>query len=182
MQIESFRADLIRLTSSEMYNRYVLTGSCAALQDSVVHAIRSSVSSQFSVDYTGVIIVGSSNLGFSIKQRKRYVPFGEDSDIDVAIVCPNLFERVWHEVFLYEKSGAYWNCKGGFRKYLSKGWIRPDLLPASNIFSFSNDWWEYFQGLRIEGCPYKITGGIYHSQFFLSEYQTICIEQCKSEL
>ena len=116
MDIESFKLDLSRLTANEMYHRYVLTGSCEKLHDDAAHKIRSGIANEFHVDYVNVIIVGSSNLGFSIKPKKRYVPFGDDSDIDVAIVCSNLFEKVWHEVFLYEKSEAFWQNKGAFRK------------------------------------------------------------------
>lgn len=165
-----------------MFDRCILTGSCSELEDDITHGVRSSISKKFAVEYNNVVIVGSANLGFSIKPKKRYVEFGDESDVDVAIVCDRLFERVWHEIYLYDKSGALWEKKGSFRKYLSRGWIRPDLLPASSVFEFSNDWWEYFSGLRVDGCPFKITAGIYHSHFFLRQYQTICIEQCKMEL
>lgn len=182
MHVDGFKSDLKRLSPEEMYHRYVLTGSCASLEDGVSHEIRSDIARKFSVEYNNVIIVGSANLGFSIKPKKRYIEFGDESDVDVAIVCPQLFERVWHEVYLYDKSGAYWEKKGAFRKYLSKGWIRPDILPTSEVFTFSNEWWEYFRLLHVDRCPYKVTGGIYHSQFFLRQYQTICIEQCKAEI
>jgi len=151
------------------------------LDDDTTHKARAQISGKFMVEYANVVIVGSSNLGFSIKPQKRYVAFGDDSDVDVAIICPILFEKVWHEVYLYEKSGALWPTKNEFRKYLSKGWIRPDKLPNSPVFEFSNEWWEFFRGLNIQGCPYKISCGIYHSHFFLREYQKICIEQCMME-
>lgn len=182
MDIDLFKENLRNLTIEQMFDRCILTGSCAQLGDDAAHAVRSSISQKFAVEYNNVIIVGSANLGFSIKPRKRYVSFGEESDVDVAIVCNRLFEKVWREIYLYDKSGAYWESKAAFRKYLAKGWIRPDMLPPSAVFAFSNDWWEYFSSLRIDGCDYKITGGIYHSHFFLREYQTICIEQCKMEL
>lgn len=182
MTVDQFKSDLKAFNVDEMYQRYILTGSCAAFDDQCSYTIRSSIARQFSVDYTGVIIVGSANLGFSIKPQKRYIPFGDDSDIDVAIVCARLFERVWQEVYLFDKSGAYWPQQSEFRKYLSMGWIRPDKLPTSSVFAFSNQWWEYFRELHSGLVPYKVTGGIYYSQFFLQQYQTICISQCKAEL
>lgn len=176
-----FKTILKTLDADQVFDRCILTGACAAITDDSTHEARSKISKQFSVEYANVVIVGSSNLGFSIKPQKRYTPFGNDSDVDVAIICPNLFERVWHEVYLYDKSGPFWPNKGDFRKYLSKGWIRPDKLPRSSVFAFSNDWWSFFMGLKLQGCPYKISGGIYHSHFFLREYQKICIEQCMME-
>lgn len=182
MVIDQFKIDLKSLSADQMFQRYILTGSCSAVDDHSSYELRNSISQNFTVDYNSVIIVGSANLGFSIKPRKRYVSFGDDSDVDVAIVCGKLFERVWKEVYLYEKSGAFWPQKGAFRKYLSRGWIRPDMLPASKVFSFSNEWWEYFRTLYETHGPYKITGGIYHSMFFLQQYQCICIEQCQAEI
>lgn len=182
MDIDSFKENLRSLSVDQMFDRCILTGSCAQLADNVAYNVRSSISGRFDVEYNNVIIVGSANLGFSIKPKKRYIAFGEESDVDIAIVCSRLFENVWREIYMYDKSGAYWENKGAFRKYLAKGWIRPDMLPPSAVCSFSNNWWEYFSSLRIDGCDYKITGGIYHSHFFLRQYQTICIEQCKTEL
>lgn len=182
MDIDGFKDNLRHLSVDQVFDRCILTGSCAQLADVVTHGVRNSISERFEVEYNNVIVVGSANLGFSIKPKKRYVPFGEDSDVDVAIVCDRLFDKVWREIYLYEKSGAYWESKVSFRKYLSRGWIRPDMLPPSDVFDFSNDWWDYFSSMRVEGCDYKITGGIYYSHFFLRQYQTICIEQCKMEL
>lgn len=177
-----FQADLEILSSEEIYRLYVLTGSCESVSDSEAHSVRDSISNEFSVEYNDVIIVGSANLGFSIKPTKRYISFGEESDIDVAIVSKELFDKVWKELFLYDKSGEVWPDKKTFTKYLFKGWIRPDLLPQSPIFSFSNRWWEYFRKLSTDSLDIKIAGGIYHSHFFLEQYQTICIDQCKSDL
>ncbi|MDQ8200509.1 hypothetical protein QEH56_20250 [Pelagicoccus enzymogenes] len=182
MKHEEFQTDLKLLSSEELFRRYVLNGSCASISDAQVHAVKESLSNKFTVEYNDVVVVGSANLGFSIKPTKRYVPFGDDSDIDIAIVSRELFERVWREIYIYSKSGAVWPNKKMFIKYLFRGWIRPDLLPRSPIFDFSNQWWEYFRTLAIESLDIKIAGGIYQSYFFLEQYQVICIDQCKTEL
>lgn len=181
MDITDFRAFLAGHTADQVYDRCILTGSCSAISDDATHTVRDNVAQKFGVEFANVVIVGSANLGFSIKPKKRYESFGEDSDIDVALVCSALFEHVWKEIFLFEKSGAFWPEKRDFRRYLSKGWIRPDKLPSSPVFGFSNEWWEFFRNIKVSGVPFKISGGIYHSHFFLREYQKICIEQCKVE-
>jgi|SRR5690606_21247384 len=181
MDIEDFKVFLADHTADQVYDRCILTGSCSAISDDATHTVRDNISKRFDVEFANIVIVGSANLGFSIKPKKRYALFGEESDIDVALVCSNLFERVWKEVFLFEKSGAFWPSKHEFRRYLSKGWIRPDKLPSSPVFGFSNEWWDFFRTINVPGVPFKIAGGIYHSHFFLREYQMICIEQCKVE-
>jgi hypothetical protein len=152
------------------------------IDDAAVRAVCDAIATNFEIEYNDVVVVGSARLGFSIKPSRRFESFGEESDVDVAVVSTHLFERVWKEVYAYDKSGAYWPEKSSFRKYLSRGWIRPDFLPPEDTFEFSKGWWPFFNELDITGCPYKITCGVYHSQFFLREYQKICIEQCKDEL
>lgn len=182
MSLDAFKVDLGALSSDQMVQRWLLTGSCAMIEDAAVHAVCDEIARNFEVEYNDVVVVGSARLGFSIKPSRRFESFGEDSDVDVAVVSTPLFERVWKEVYAYDRSGAYWPDKSSFRKYLSRGWIRPDLLPPEDTFEFSRGWWPFFNDLNVAGCPYKITCGIYHSQFFLREYQKICIEQCRDEL
>lgn len=182
MTVEAFKADLARLDSAQMVDKWLLTGSCAVISDTTTHAIADAIARNFQVEYTSIVVVGSARLGFSIKPKRRYEAFGEDSDVDVAIVSTELFERVWREIYEYDRSGAYWPEKGDFRKYLSRGWIRPDLLPSEETFEFAKGWWPFFNGLEIPDCPYKIAAGIYHSHFFLRAYQRTAVEQCKTEL
>lgn len=182
MTVEAFKTDLTKLDSGKMVDKWLLTGSCAVISDETTHALADAIASKFQVEYTSIVVVGSARLGFSIKPTRRYGAFGEDSDVDVAIVSTNLFERVWHEAYEYDMSGAYWPDKSTFRKYISRGWIRPDLLPSEETFEFAKGWWPFFNTLEIPDCPYKIAGGIYHSHFFLRAYQRTAVEKCKTEL
>lgn len=182
MTIEAFKADLSRLDAGQIVDKWILTGSCAVISDETTHAIADNISRKFQIEFTSIVVVGSARLGFSIKPSRRYGIFGEDSDVDVAIVSTDLFERVWREAYEFDRSGAYWPEKGQFRKYLSRGWIRPDMLPTEETFEFSQGWWPFFNNLEIPDCPYKIAGGIYHSHFFLRAYQRTAVEQCMMEL
>jgi hypothetical protein len=145
--------------------------------------LKERVSDHFQVQFNDVILVGSGKLGFSIKPQRRFLSFNDDSDIDVAVVSTELFHKVWKEVYLYKKSKADWPKSSNFFRYLSDGWIRPDLLPTSEYFEFTAFWWRAFTDMSIsrEFGPYSIKGGLYHSQFFFEEYQKICIDQCIEE-
>lgn len=182
--IEDFKKDLDSLSSLQIFRKHVLNGGCFALTEDNHYQLREEICDFFSVEFNDVILVGSGRLGFSLKPNKRFVPFGDDSDIDLAIVSTSLFEKIWNEAYLYKKSSADWPQANKFFKYLSEGWIRPDKLPPSEYFRFSGKWWDFFNELTKNNKygPYKIRAGLYHSHFFLKEYQTICIEQCIQEV
>jgi hypothetical protein len=179
--LDEFKADLQKLDAKQMFRRYLLTGSCFAINDNQYHLLRNEISEYFDVGFTDIHMVGSAKLGFSIKPQKRYAIFGEESDIDLAIVSPHLFEKIWEEVFLYQKTGADWPKSQEFFKYLVEGWVRPDKLPTSSYFELTGQWWKFFQKITSSQKygQYKIRAGLYYSMFFFEEYQKISIEQCK---
>ena len=125
--------------------------------------------------------MGSAKLGFSISPSKRWRPFGDRSDIDVAIVSHDLYQTVWHEVYDYSVSGADWPKKDKFQQYLFRGWIRPDYLPSGPTFEFVESWWEFFRGLKADEIagPYKIAGALYHDIEFLWKYHANAVAGCR---
>lgn len=182
--IAAFKEDLKGLSSRQIIRKHILGANSRVLSDDQHYRLREQVCEHFAIEFNSVIMVGSGKLGFSIKPEKRFVPFSDDSDIDIAVVSASLFEKVWSEAYLYKKGGAYWPRSHSFFKYLSEGWIRPDKLPPNHQFEFASKWWDFFSGLAAsrDYGPYKIRAGLYHSMFFLEEYQKICIEQCKDEM
>lgn len=182
--LDDFKADLALLSSDQLIRKYILNGHCHVLNADEHFRLKDKITSHFSVEFTDVTIVGSAKLGFSIKANKRYQAFGESSDIDVAIVSTDLFNKIWTEAYLYKKSGAYWPKSESFFQYLSDGWIRPDKLPISSYFTFTAKWWDFFNDLTTnkEFGPYKIRAGLYHSNFFFQEYQKINFDQCLEDL
>jgi len=184
--VEAFKADLRILSSSEIVRKYVLSAPCPGhiITDEKQYQLKQEICNHFEIQFTDTVIVGSGKLGFSIKPSKRYECFGDDSDIDIAVVSTELFQKVWEEAYLYKKGGADWPGQNSFFKYLSAGWIRPDKLPSSDDFAFSAKWWDFFNtmtSLETYG-PYKIRAGLYHSLFFLEEYQKKCVEECIEEI
>ena len=60
---------------------------------------RRRISQHFRIHYNEIIITGSAKLGFSPLKRKY---FDYDSDIDIAIVSPRLFEKYLDRVTDYQ--------------------------------------------------------------------------------
>jgi len=124
--IDQFKNDVMILGDSELINKYYLSGSAFALDDNKHYKLRQSIADYFKVDYPQVFIVGSAKLGFSIKPKRRFKPFYDQSDIDIVVVSSCLFEKIWKEVFLFEKNGGYWSKMKDFKNYHFQGWIRLD--------------------------------------------------------
>lgn len=170
-------------TDEALVDQYVLHGSCFAIAEDQHYALKDQVSRQFGLEiHQDVFVVGSAKLGFSIAPHKRYREFGDRSDIDLAIVSHELYQRVWHEAHSYSESGVDWPRRRDFESYTAWGWIRPDKLPSGASFAFSTEWWRFFRALQQSRRygPYKIAAGLYHDVGFLRKYQMRAISACRS--
>lgn len=183
-RIEEFRNDLVRRPNSVIVQKYITHGKCYALDEAAYFELKSSIASEFALHPSQVLIVGSAKLGFSIVKAKRYRPFGDTSDIDVAIISPALFNSMWEDAFNFWRTGAYWPEIDAFRRYLFRGWIRPDKLPPEKSFERRRHWWEYFRTItqsQVFG-PFPIRAGLYKSWHYLESYQQTCVSECRGEL
>lgn len=182
-EIEAFKDDLSKCSASEFVQKSLIFGDCYMLDKEQYFALRLLVAKQFKV-HPNEVLVGSAKLGFSIAPQKKFRPFGERSDIDVVIVSDILFNSVWSSVYSLWKDKVIWEFEGDFKKYLFRGWIRPDKLPPSTKFDFSKDWWEFFREITSSGKfgPYKISGALYKNWDFLESYQHFAVQFCKDEL
>jgi hypothetical protein len=179
-----FKADLPNMSTSVIVRKHITFGDCYILSDGEYFALKSEVADEFDLHPSEVLIVGSGKLGFSIADNKRYLPFRDESDIDVAVVSSLLFDEVWRHVFEFSHNVGYWPEEEAFKRYLFRGWIRPDKLPRSQQFEFRNRWWEFFRSLTSSGTygQYRIHGGLYKSWYYLEQYQTINVRKCQQEL
>jgi predicted nucleotidyltransferase len=182
--IDDFKEFIRKKNAKDTFRRYILHNDCQMIESNQSFELKNKICGKLNVQFDNVIVVGSCKLGFSIKPTKRFVPFGDDSDIDVAIVSQTLFESVWKTAIEYDYSNADWQSKREFFKYLASGWIRPDKFPRGENFAFSTDWFEFFSEMTNsrEFGDYKIAAGIYYNSFFLEKYQETCLEQCIFEV
>lgn len=159
-EVEAFKIDLKKYSTSELVQKKLIFGDCQVLDSERYFHLRLKIAKQFSVHPNEVLVVGSAKLGFSIAPKKKYRHFGDSSDIDVVIVSDTLFSSVWASVYSFWRDKVIWEAEADFKKYLFRGWIRPDKLPPSTKFNFSRDWWEFFREITASGefGPYKISG------------------------
>lgn len=168
--IESDRDFIAETSSATFIRERVMAGDCRMLEPIAQAGLKEEIAKFFSVHANCIVIVGSSKLGYSLNPSKCFKPFDDDSDIDVAVVNPRLFEQYWLQMYKAKQELVDWPDVADSRKYLFRGWIRPDKLP---LLSIRNQWFDFFNDLQARniGGPYAVRGGLYFSHEFLEAYQ-----------
>lgn len=149
-------------------------------RDNDFYEFRKKIANKFSIPFHEIYITGSGKLGFSPFKLKV---FDYDSDIDVAIISPKLFENIMKDISKYQMSfrkaravvrESELEMYHQFLEYVALGWIRPDKLPISfQMKTFKNDWFEFFNGMsygRSEVGNYKVNAGVFQSYEHLEDY------------
>jgi hypothetical protein len=180
-RLTAFRNDLPSYEANELVQKHITFGDCFALSQEQYFELKSVVGRQFNLHTSQILVVGSAKLGFSIVSDKRYRVFGQNSDIDVVLCSSDLFDMFWQDVFGYWTRGENWDGLGDFRRYLFRGWMRPDKLPPAKSFNRSQEWWDFFRDLTAYGKfgSYKISGALYKNWNFLEVYQQKCVRDCQ---
>lgn len=188
MTLEEFEADLITKNTSadieEFCRKTLLHGTpfVFAGRENDYFDFKKRICERFEVHHTEIFIVGSGKLGFSPHKKTA---FSLDSDIDVAIVSPTLWETFLElglaleyeirssSVFLHKRQ---WVKYTEYLRYSAIGWIRPDLAP--NVFpmkEFIQSWFDFFNSISYDHSEvgnYKVAAGIYRNQMYLERYNS----------
>lgn len=176
--IKAFKQELSKHSAVDIVRSHILSGECFCLSHEKYYDLRNSISSHFMIHPNEVILVGSAKLGFSTAPGKEFRPFGDSSDLDVAIISPVLFDRIWVQLYDYSRSGLLWKQLDHFEDYLFRGWMRPDFLPQQ--IPLAKEWWKFFLGLTTSGqYEYQVRGGLYKSWHYLECYHVDGIEALK---
>ncbi|MGB0368017.1 MAG: hypothetical protein ACPGU4_00110 [Flavobacteriales bacterium] len=148
--------------------------------------IQNKIASFFNVPITAVQVAGSAKTGYSYYKNRGFIE-GE-SDLDIAIVDKDLFinytEMVFRETRGFSNLASFGRTKDGdehfpiYRKYLSKGIFRPDLMPSGNA---KKKWFNFFNKLSEPHFELfkSINAGIYLSSFYFEFKQSNNIELYK---
>ncbi len=188
--IKEFRNKLETVDEKILVRKFITSGNCYVINEDEYSELKSIIADHFSIHPNEVLIVGSGKLGFSLsenttKGKFRYRHFSESSDIDVAIISQSLFDEIWKLLYDYTEDKGYWSKQQEFTSYHFQGWMRPDMLPITPRFDFTQTkWWDFFNELTSSQKfgDYKIRGGLYRDWHFLEKYQLKSIRQCKIEL
>lgn len=179
-RVHDFQRHLAGQPDNHLFvKKYILHAPSVQITGEQEFNLKNVVANQYGLEVlTDIHVVGSAKLGFSIAPKKRFRPFGDESDIDLAIVSRELYVKMWHEVHDYISSYSGWDKRKRFTEHLSNGWIRPDLLPSHA----ADDWFDFFRGLHNDrtGGPFKPSAGLYYDLRFLEKYQIRSVRDCRS--
>ncbi len=156
------------------------------------YEFRKRLAVKFDISFHEVFITGSAKLGFSPHKRTL---FSYDSDVDVAIVSPLLYERMMETIREYQMSlrdarravtGKEIFMYHQFLEYAAIGWIRPDKLPLSfRVGELKRDWFDFFTSMSYGGSEvgdYKVSAGVFRSYRHLELYILSGLRHLKTSL
>ena len=186
MTPEEFRESLVSLPSDEIVDKFILTDDPGPYTSREALAeLEAQIRAKFGLidgQQLSIIVVGSAKLGFSIidkpaRDGRPYKPAYRDyrpgeSDIDVAVVSPHLYGRLWHDIARFGANQHAFPWRSDLSAYMLHGWIRPDKFPSPAPRKCT-DWKELIYDVsRSTHFRYKkLRCGIFHSRYFLKIYQ-----------
>lgn len=161
-------------------------------RDAEYYKFKLRICKHLGVHHTEIFLVGSGKLGFS---PFKNTDFSLDSDIDLAIVSPNLWERVFslgmdveyarrstHITFHNKQAEIYKR----YLRYMAIGWARPDLMPRKlKMEEFKDDWFNFFKSISHDNSEvgnYKVNAGVFRGQDYLEKYSFDSMRQIQRNL
>jgi hypothetical protein len=184
--VSAFKDRLRSASALDVVREVITHGAAAIIGDQDYTQLRQHVGGTLQVSPNrDVFMVGSAKLGFSIKPVRRYQPFSDGSDVDLAVVSPELYCRLWAEARRYGREGGMWDRdnRNHFKNDHFNGVIKPHVLPDSPTIPSKRKLFDLGAELqRSRHSPYHVTIVMWHSIEALEAYQAIAVEKCKEEL
>lgn len=150
---ENIKEDLLYYSVKDFYMKYLLRADnwyfekiLEIDEKDIIHAVddfKMLVSDAMGIGFNNVVMVGSAKIGYSLSPKKFLKIFTDEgeckSDIDIAIVSPQLFDYFWK---LFRAS--YDITKEGLYKYISRGIYRGYIsdVDLHNIDNCRVEWLE----------------------------------------
>lgn len=144
-------------------------GDCPAVYETMRHWL----AGELATSPKNITLVGSARTGFSMSPPPAFGrPFGDHSDLDLAIVCPELFEAVAKAFHLFaddfasgttvprnDRQRAFWPENVAFgNRNIPKGFVDPNKIPSLDRYApvprILNTMWLLSERLQLTpGAP-----------------------------
>lgn len=184
MELKALKDEIVSKPLTRVINKYVLSGDSKCFGGDVdfILELKEILSDYFKVPIKNIEIVGSAKLGLSLSKERYGSKYDKNSDIDLVLVSPELFDKAWHELLkleykfhqLSEKERAF--LEDCYRT-LHRGFISPEKLPPTT--DFHKYWWSKFSELSsIKKYEYrKIRGRLFKDWWFAEKYYSINLKK-----
>lgn len=197
MDLDQFKHELNNLDSENLLDycrKHLIHGTPFVFngREHEYYEFRKKIASQFNIYFNEIYISGSAKLGFSPLKETE---FSYESDIDVSIVSPALFNEIMEKIRVFQMeirnnrrsvTKDEIDSYHKFLEYTAIGWIRPDLLPrAFEITDLKNRWFTFFTSIshgRSEVGNYKVSAGVFFSYKHLEEYTLEGLVKVKNKM
>lgn len=124
-----------------------------------------------------VIVTGSAHLGFSPVPEKLGKPFDPArSDIDIALISPELFDIWWTEL---QSGGLDPAVREAVSRDLFWGFISP--ANVRDVSDCGSTWWQLFGGMRTDRAA-GVRGRLYRTFWSMQSYHKLAIYYGRQEL
>ncbi|MFJ5883263.1 hypothetical protein [Kitasatospora cineracea] len=184
--MEAFKAGLARHSNPlSVVREFITHGPCVVISQEQHAELRERVGAELGVHPNrDVYTVGSAKLGFSIKPSRRYGRFNDESDIDVAVVSPELYGQLWREVRSFIASKEPWSATklDDFKREHLTGRISPkNLHKASPLIPTATRLWDIGRQLQMDRVagPYQVTFAVWYDMDALEGYQCNAVSECQ---
>ncbi|WP_406078161.1 hypothetical protein OG337_18130 [[Kitasatospora] papulosa] len=163
---------------------FLTHGPCVAIDRATHASLREVVAGALGVHPNrDVYTVGSAKLGFSIKPKSRYRHFSDTSDVDIAVVSPEIYTSLWRQVRSFQSDKGIWKADQERMFKLRHFWgsIHLSDLPRSPLIPTQEKLWELgrtLQRSRAAG-PYPVTFAIWNEMESLENYQCRAVAACQ---
>lgn len=193
MEVDEFKRRLTADRLDELANNVLLADGAAHVTGAQFEIIRQKIAAVYGLGAADVrvVITGSAKLGFSLIEKRnddgtlrpRFRLFGPDSDIDVAVLSPKIFDGVWFELSSYAANRPWFPLEHKkLGPYLVSGWLRPDHFPYGASLLNCRKWFPLFASLSadIRFGRRKVRAGLFHSFEQLRQYQLRSLRDAQS--
>jgi hypothetical protein len=186
LSMAAFKTGLIRhVKPLSVVREFITHGPCVVISQEQHAELRERVGAELGIHPNrDVYTVGSAKLGFSIKPARRYGHFNDHSDIDVAVVSPELYSQIWREVREFVASKEPWSASKveDFKREHLAGRISPkNIHKASPLIPTVTRLWDIGRQLQLDRVagPYKVTFAVWYDMDALEGYQSNAVTECK---
>lgn len=195
--VAELKRTIALLSPDEFVEQKLLTGASSHFDSDRIEHTAQILSQEYRIDVSDseLHVVGSAKIGYALHDKKKegkdpqpaFRPYDQNSDIDLAICCPKLFERLWYELNAHFCRKSYIPFESGkVGDYLCYGWLRLDRLPRSEMqgLGMYRRLLETIAVLRKDterGHP-KLEIGVFHDREHLRMYQVRSVGSCRQKL
>ena len=140
--LDKFLQKISNSTPQQLAEQYLFEGSVHVMSENKDYEKYLALIKNDYQNAQHIAIMGSANWGVSLNPRKNLKLFDETSDIDVAIVCIDSFNRTWEELRKYHRENYYlvpYEQKEKLKRIgenVYSGFICPKWIPNRNAKCF----------------------------------------------